>query len=284
MPSSIICKNLSVQRGTNLILKDLSLTIESGQILGLLGGEKEDTRLNKKNLLLFAIGISVGYLCLMDISYIVFGIVLLVAVIFDLGLMSKKSKTITIRKAFYQTGFWILLAVAFGIFLWFKNDKTVALQYISAYLMEWSLSIDNIFVFILIFSFFGIKENYFGRVLLLGILMAIIFRVIFITVGIALVDRFYWILYMFGAFLVYTGIKMFFVNEEEDFDPDDNMVYKFLKRIIPITTEEPNGKYTVKINNKRHFTILFVVVIILATTDIVFALDSIPAVICDYTK
>ena len=214
----------------------------------------------------------------MNIAYIVFGIVLLCAVIFDLGLMSKKSKTISIRKAFYQTGFWIILAMAFGTFIWFKLDRTAAIQYISAYLMEWSLSIDNIFVFILIFGFFGIKEKYFGRVLLMGILMAIILRVIFISVGIVLVDRFYWILYMFGAFLVYTGVKMFFVDDENEFEADDNIVYTFLKKILPITTEEPNGKFTMMIGNKRYFTILFVVVIILGTTDVIFALDSIPAV------
>lgn len=214
----------------------------------------------------------------MDITYLVFGIVLIGAIFFDLGLMSKKSKPITIKKAFYQTGFWILLALAFGCFLWYKNDKTIALQYLSAYLMEWSLSIDNLFVFVLIFGFFGIKEKYYGRVLLLGILMAIVFRVIFITVGIALVDKFYWILYMFGGFLIYTGVKMFFVDEEADFDPDENIVYKILQKVLPITTEEPHGRYTLVINRKRYFTMLFVVVIILATTDIVFALDSIPAV------
>lgn len=214
----------------------------------------------------------------MDITYIVFGIVLLCAVLFDLGLMSKKSKTITIKKAFYQTAFWIVLAMAFGIFIWIKNGQGTALEYLSAYLMEWSLSIDNIFVFVLIFGFFQINENYTGRVLLMGILMAILFRVIFITVGIALVAKFYWILYMFGAFLIYTGIKMFFVDEDEEFEPSENIVYKVLQRVIPITTFEPKGKYSMVINGKRHFTILFVVVIILATTDIVFALDSIPAV------
>lgn len=244
------------------------------------GGGKTNsvTDLNVAIYLLFAVGILLGYLCLMDITYIVFGAILLFAVIFDLGLMSKKSKTITIRKAFYQTGFWILLALAFGIFIWYKFDRTTMLQYLSAYLMEWSLSIDNIFVFILIFGFFGIKEKYFGRVLLVGILMAILLRVIFITVGIVLVNRFFWILYIFGAFLVYTGIKMFFVNEDEEVEPGNNIVYKLLLKIIPITTDDPNGRFTIMVGKKRYFTILFVVVVILATTDVIFALDSIPAV------
>jgi len=218
------------------------------------------------------------------LSYLVFGIVLLLAVVFDLGLLSKKSKSITIKQAFYQTSFWIGLAVAFFIFLLYEESQKTAFEYISAYLMEWSLSIDNIFVFILIFSFFKIHKEYYGRVLLLGILGAIIFRVIFITIGIALVTSFSWILYIFGAFLVYTGFKMFFVEEHEEFDPGKNKVYIFLQKILPITNQEAGGKFTKRINGKKHFTLLFVVVVLLATTDIVFALDSIPAVFAISTR
>ena len=211
-------------------------------------------------------------------SYLIFGIVLIGSIIFDLGLLSRKAHSITIKQAFIQTMFWVSLAMAFFIFVWFEDGKIKALEYISAYLMEWGLSIDNIFVFILIFSFFHIPENHSNRVLLLGILLAIVLRVIFITVGIALVDRFYWILYIFGAFLVYTGFKMFIVNTEEEFDPANNSVYKFLKKILPLSNDNSSGKFTQKINGKRHYTMLFVVMIMLAATDIVFALDSIPAV------
>lgn len=213
-----------------------------------------------------------------QIAYLIFGIVLLVAIIFDLGLLNKRSHTITIKEAFFQTSFWIGLALAFGLYLWFQDGQKEAIEYISAYLMEWSLSIDNIFVFILIFSFFNVKAEYVGRVLLLGILMAIVFRVIFITIGIALVAKFGWILYIFGAFLVYTGIKMFFVHHHEEFDPEKNMVYRAIQKVLPLTTKDYDGKYSLLINGKRFFTMLFVVVILLATTDIVFALDSIPAV------
>ena len=128
------------------------------------------------------------------------------------------------------------LALGFFVFVWFEDGQTLAIEYISAYLMEWGLSIDNIFVFILIFSFFRIPERHANRVLLMGILIAIVLRVIFITVGIALIDRFYWILYIFGAFLVYTGFKMFVVKTEEEFDVQDNVVYKLLKRFFPLTT------------------------------------------------
>lgn len=213
-----------------------------------------------------------------QIAYIVFGAVILIAVTFDLGLLSKKSAEISIKKALIQTIFWVLLAMGFGVYLWASEGKVPALEYVSAYLMEWSLSIDNIFVFILIFTFFNIRTDHVARALLIGILMAIVFRIIFITVGVALVERFHWVLYLFGAFLVYTGIKIFTVRQEDEFNPADNPVYKFLNRFFPIIHEDVSGKFTVRKNGKRYFTNMFVVIVMLATTDIVFALDSIPAV------
>lgn len=211
-------------------------------------------------------------------TYVVFGIVIIIALGFDLGLLSKKSKKVSIKQALFQTVFWISLALGFFVFILLENGHAKGLEYISAYLMEWSLSIDNIFVFILIFSYFRIAEKYSNRVLLLGILLAIILRVIFITIGIALVKEFEWILYIFGAFLIYTGIKMFLINEENEFDPEKNAVYIFLKKIVPLTHEDSEGRFTKMIDGKRNFTMLFAVLILLATTDIAFALDSIPAV------
>lgn len=213
-----------------------------------------------------------------QLSYLVFGIVLVLALVFDLGLLSKKNQKVTIKQALIQTFFWVGLALAFFIFMWIENGEIIALEYLSAYLMEWSLSIDNIFVFILIFSAFSVKEKNYGRVLLLGILMAIVFRIIFITVGVALVDRFYWVLYIFGVFLVYTGYKMFTSNEEEEFDPQKSKVYKSLKRLFPLVPHDGDGKFTVIENGKKFYTTLFVVITMLAVIDIVFALDSIPAV------
>ena len=213
-----------------------------------------------------------------QITYLVFGAVLLVALIFDLGLLSKKNQKITIRQALYQTFFWVGLALAFFVFMWLENGQTVAFEYLSAYLMEWSLSIDNIFVFVLIFSSFQVKEKHYSRVLLIGILMAILFRIIFITVGVALVHEFEWVLYVFGVFLVYTGIKMFTTNDKEAFDPHDTKVYRFMRRILPLTPSDGDGKFVIRENGKRRYTILFIVIVMLAAIDIVFALDSIPAV------
>ena len=211
-----------------------------------------------------------------QITYLVFGIVVVLALVFDLGLMSKKSAEITIKKALSQTIFWVSLALAFFVFVWFEDGQKPALEYLSAYLMEWSLSIDNIFVFILIFSFFGVKQEYVPRVLLIGIILAIIFRIIFISVGIVLIERFEWLLYVFGALLLYTGVKMFSAKHDEETDMSENTVYKFLQRILPLVAH--GGKYTIMKDGKRYYTSMFVVVIMLATTDIVFALDSIPAV------
>ena len=182
-----------------------------------------------------------------QIVYLVFGVVVVTALILDLGFLSKKNTTITIRQALQQTFIWVMLALGF-------------------------------FVFILIFDAFKVKEQHLSRVLLIGILIAILFRVIFITVGVALVAKFAWILYLFGVFLLYTGYKMFSAGEDEAFDPHKSKIYLFLKKFLPITNEDGDGKFMMRIGGKPMYTSLFVVVVLLAAIDLVFALDSIPAV------
>jgi len=217
-----------------------------------------------------------------EIIYLVFSVVIVLALIFDLGLLSKKNQVITLKTALIQTTFWVLLSIAFCGFIWFENEgghgKTDAVSYFSAYLLEWSLSIDNIFVFIIIFTFFGVKDKNYSRVLLLGILMAIVFRIIFIAIGSQLVAKFDWVMYIFGVFLVYTGIKMFGSNEEEEFAPDKNWAFKLLQKIMRTTNEEPNGRFIIVKNKKIFFTKLAMVVVMLGLIDLVFAIDSIPAV------
>lgn len=226
-----------------------------------------------------------------QIVYLVFGIVLTIALVFDLGLLSKKNKSITIKQALIQTFFWVGLALAFFIFLLFQggllaqenSGKTVSssqlpLEFLSAYLMEWSLSIDNIFVFILIFNSFSVKEQHYSRVLLIGIMMAIVFRIIFITLGVALVSKFAVVMYFFGAFLLYTGYTMFTADGDEQFDPHNSKIYKFLKKYLPLVNHDGNGKYVIREHGRPVYTTLFVVVVLLAGIDLVFALDSIPAV------
>ena len=213
-----------------------------------------------------------------QLVYFIFAIVLILALILDLGLLSKKNQTITIKQALYQTLFWVALAIGFFVFVWLEEGQKTGLEYLSAYLMEWSLSVDNIFVFILIFNAFKVDEKYYPRVLLVGILMAIVFRVLFITVGVALVEQFHWLLYIFGVFLLYTGFKMFTSNESEEFNPQDTAIYRFLKKYLPLSGTDGNGKYVIRVNGKPQYTTLFVVVALLAVIDLVFALDSIPAV------
>ena len=217
-----------------------------------------------------------------QLIYIVFSAVIIIALVLDLGLLSKKNKTISLKTALIQTIFWVLLSLAFCAFIFFLNEsghgKQDAIAYISAYLLEWSLSIDNIFVFIIIFSFFKVKENNYSRVLLLGILMAIVFRILFIAVGSAAVAKYEWVMYIFGAFLAYTGIKMFASNEDEEFNPEENWAFRFMKKFMRTTDEEPEGRFIIKKDNKTFFTKLSMVVVMLGLIDIVFAVDSIPAV------
>ncbi len=214
-----------------------------------------------------------------QITYLTFGLALISALVIDLGLLSKKNTPVTIKKALLQTTFWITLSVAFFSFLWVEKGAAVATKYLTAYLMEWSLSIDNIFVFILIFSFFKVKEQNAGRALLIGILLAIVFRILFIALGIELINRFHWIMYIFGFFLLYTGFKLFFQKEEEEYNPAGSRIYRGVIKLFRVTDAEPNGKFILRVKGKIFFTSLSMVVLMLAATDIVFALDSIPTVV-----
>ncbi len=214
-----------------------------------------------------------------QVTYLTFGLVLVVALVLDLGLMSKKNTAVSMKKALYQTLFWVSLSMAFCLFLWFEKTPIVATKYFTAYLMEWSLSIDNIFVFILIFGFFKVNENDAGRALLIGILLAIVFRIIFIALGIELINRFHWILYVFGFFLLYTGYQLFFKKDEAEFDPGETKIFKVINKLFRVTLVEPKGRYFLNLHGKVYFTTLSVVVLMLAAVDIAFALDSIPTVV-----
>ena len=213
---------------------------------------------------------------------IAFLILVPLALVFDLGLLSRKNKVIGFRAAIKQTLFWVALSMGFCLFIWYENDggngTEDALAFLSAYLLEWSLSVDNIFVFIIIFSFFRVKEQYYSRVLLLGILMAIFFRILFIALGTELVERFSWVMYLFGIFLVYTGIKLFSKSEEAEFNPEENRIYRFMKKFMRTTGDDGHGRFVVMRHNKAYFTQLSMVVVMLGLIDLLFAIDSIPAV------
>ncbi len=206
----------------------------------------------------------------------IFASFIAIFLIMDLGIFDKKARVISFKSALYQTIFWVSSSLLFGALVWSSRGDELGIQYISAYLMEWSLSVDNIFLFLLLFSYFNIAEKNYHRVLLWGILGAILFRALFIVTGIALINQFHWVLYIFGVILIYTGLKMAFTSRESGFDPDKSFVYKFLKKHLRLSDTQEG--FTTKVNGKLHFTTLFLVLILIETTDIIFAIDSIPAV------
>ncbi len=180
-------------------------------------------------------------------------------------------------QALLQSIAWVGLAVVYGFIIFLEKGQTATAEYFSAYIMEYSLSMDNIFVFILILKFFRISDKHYAIVLFWGILAAILLRIAFIVIGAALVSQAQWILYVFGAILIYTGYKLFVTKEEEGYDPSKSWILKLLNKYLPITDSEGGGKFFIREKGKRLATRLFVVIIIISTTDIIFALDSIPA-------
>lgn len=216
----------------------------------------------------------------MDVqSYLllVFGVVIIGFLIADLGFFNRKAHKVSLKSALIQSIFWIAVSFAFAFLLFLFMDRETAAAFMSAYVTEKMLSVDNLFVILLIFSFFKLEEKYHHRVLFWGILGAIVFRGIFITAGALIISEFHWVLYIFGALLVYTGIKLFKDKKEEHIDFHNNAVVKFAKRYLSFTTNHHDGKFFVKENGKLHFTTLFLIILLVETTDIIFAVDSIPA-------
>ena len=210
----------------------------------------------------------------------------------DMFVFHKKGEVVRVKKALWLSLFWISLALIFNIGVYFFLSKELALEFLTAYLIEKSLSVDNLFVFILIFSSFNIKPSYQHNVLFWGILGALVFRAIFIFAGIALIERFAWIMYVFGGFLLLTGIKMVADHLREnnneighaEKDMNDNKFVKFIRRIIPMTDDLSEERFFVKIDGRRLATPLFLALIVIEMTDLVFAVDSIPAVLAVSTN
>jgi tellurite resistance protein TerC len=196
----------------------------------------------------------------------------------DLGVFHKKNHRITVREAVIWTLVWITLAIIFNILIYFNLGKTKALEFLTGYVIEYSLSVDNIFVFILIFSFFTVNVKYQHKVLFWGILGALIMRGMFIFAGVALITRFHWIIYIFGGFLIFTGIRMLFHGDTQ-IEPDKNPVVKFFRKFLPVTETMHEEKFFIRKNTRSYATPLFLVLIIIETSDLIFAVDSIPAVL-----
>jgi tellurite resistance protein TerC len=211
--------------------------------------------------------------------WIVFNAVIFSMLALDLTVINKKAHKIVLKEALIWSGVWIALAMIFNIFVLIEFGKTKALEFLTGYVIEYSLSIDNIFVFILIFSYFSVKPQYQHKILFWGILGALIMRGIFIFAGVALINRFHWIVIIFGAFLVFSGLKMLFQKDEITVDPEKNGLVRLFRKFLPVTETLHGDSLFVRQNNRLIATPLFLVLLVIESTDLIFAVDSIPAIL-----
>jgi tellurite resistance protein TerC len=195
----------------------------------------------------------------------------------DLVVLNRKTHTVSIKEAVIWSVVWITLALAFNVGLFFFAGSEPALQFFTGYLIEKSLSVDNIFLFALVFSYFNVPARYQHRVLFWGVLSALLLRGMMIGLGSVLIEDFHWILYIFGAFLIFTGIRMG-LQQDEHIELNNNPVVKLVRRMMPVTEQYEGGKFVVRRDGRSFLTPLMLVLIVIETMDIVFAVDSIPAI------
>ena len=209
--------------------------------------------------------------------WIGFSLFILLMLSLDLGLFNRNAHAIRYREAAIWSGVWVTLAMIFAGIVFYYQGSDLGFKFLTGYVIELSLSVDNLFVFLLIFSFFKVPAKVQHRVLFWGVMGALVMRLAMIFIGAALINRFHWIIYIFGVFLVYTGLKMF-RQEETDIMPEDNPIVRAVTRHIPITRHYEGEAFFTKVNGKRTGTLLLLVLIVVEVTDLVFAVDSIPAI------
>ena len=198
----------------------------------------------------------------------------------DLGVFQRQAHEVKMKEALTWCGVWALLALAFGGFIWWRRGPDSAEQYLAAYLVELCLSVDNVFVFILIFAYFKVAARWQHRVLFWGILGAVAMRTVFILAGVSVIARFHWVLYLFGAFLVYTGVKLALPKRgDDDIDPEHNFAVRLFRKVLPVAPQMEGGRFFTRFDGRLAATPLLIVLIVVETTDVAFALDSIPAVL-----
>lgn len=209
--------------------------------------------------------------------YAGFNLFVIAMLALDLGVFHRRAHAIKIKEALLWSAFWIILALLFnlGIYLWMGHES--ALEFLTGYLLEKSLSMDNLFVFLIIFSYFHVPASCQHKVLFWGILGALITRGIFIFAGVSLIHKFHWLIYIFGIFLVFTGVKMFFQKDKKA-SPEKNIAIRFFRKLMPVLYEYEGDKFFIKKNKVYFATPLLIVLLVIETTDIVFAVDSIPAI------
>lgn len=209
--------------------------------------------------------------------WIGFNVFILALLALDLGVFHRKSHVVSLRESLAWTGVWVALALVFNAGVWHYAGQARALEFFTGYLIEKSLSVDNVFVFALLFSYFAVPPVYQHKVLFWGILGALIMRAVMIALGAVLIARFAWIIYVFGAFLILTGIKLI-VKREEEIHPEHNPVVRWFKQLMPVTPDYRGDKFFVRENGIRMATPLFIVLLLVEFTDLIFAVDSIPAI------
>jgi len=208
----------------------------------------------------------------------VFIVAVIILLILDLFVFHRKNKPIRIKPAMLWSGFWISLSLLFNLLILHLFGREKALNFLTGYLIEEALSVDNLFVFLIIFKYFGVTGQYQRKVLFWGILGALIMRALFIAAGVTLIKQFHFIIYLFGAFLIYTGIKMF-THDEEEVEPEGNLLLRLFRRFFPVSKKFHRDRFFLKVKNRWIATPLFVVLLAIESTDVIFALDSIPAVL-----
>ncbi len=216
--------------------------------------------------------------------YAGFTVFVLVMLALDLGVFNRKAHVVSFKEAAVWSAVWVSLALIFNLLFYYyalakfgaDAAKTVALEFLTGYVIEYSLSIDNIFVFVLVFSYFAIPAKYKHRVLFYGILGALVFRAIFIALGSALM-QFHWVIYLFGGFLIITGVKMIFTQEKE-IEPEKNLLVRIFTKFMPVSHEMDGKNFFVRLNGVLHATPLFIALLFLEVTDVIFAVDSVPAI------
>jgi len=210
--------------------------------------------------------------------WIVFWVVVIAALIIDLVFLNKHHGNVDFKEAVVMVCVWVGLALSFGVAVYFTLGQQKALEYITGYVVEYSLSIDNMFVFLLIFSYFAIPKEHQPKVLIFGIMGAVILRFVFIFAGVQLINTFSWIIYLFGALLIFTAIKMA-VKHDDEVHPEKNIVINALKRVFPFSQDPSSGKFFIRENGVLFATPMFAAVIVIEMSDIIFAVDSVPAVL-----
>ncbi|MBM3953912.1 MAG: TerC family protein [Planctomycetes bacterium] len=209
--------------------------------------------------------------------WIAFAVMVAVLLTLDLTVFHKKSHEPSLRESAFWTCFWAGLALSFNVLVWWWLGGQPAIEFLTGYLVEWSLSMDNVFVFAVVFGYFGVPLKYQYRVLFWGILGAVLMRLSFVLLGAELVERYKWVLWLFGAFLVYTGIKLAWSKDEHE--PGDNRVVRTVRRFIPVSTQPAGDRFFVREGGKLLATPLFLVLLVVESTDVLFAVDSVPAIL-----